>query len=191
MSNSNRCRPFTLCTPDRGSIHRNVATRPVAKFVPWLAFITKTRRSQASCFERYCRICQLGVYSLLAAMIYTLLSTTDLARISSSEEYPLSWTFPNNSAEWIKYKVYEYLWGHQLFVTPGLKFGGDYLAYPGDPLRYHSHYIVNARDRQACLSPVDLVSMGRLAVNVKKMYVLAAPHHNGEVEAFSIQWAGF
>lgn len=114
-----------------------------------------------------------------------------LARISSSEGNASTWSFPDTAAEWIKYKVFEYLWHQGLFVTPGLKFGGHYLAYPGDPLRYHSHYIVNARDKETPLTPVDLVSMGRLAVNVKKVYVLASPDDSGNINVFSIHWAGF
>ncbi|KAL1935810.1 hypothetical protein VTP01DRAFT_4950 [Rhizomucor pusillus] len=133
----------------------------------------------------------LGLPLLLRPEEAELLTSKGLARISSSEGNASTWSFPDTAAEWIKYKVFEYLWHQGLFVTPGLKFGGHYLAYPGDPLRYHSHYIVNARDKETPLTPVDLVSMGRLAINVKKVYVLASPDDSGNINVFSIHWAGF
>ncbi|CAO3595118.1 unnamed protein product [Absidia cylindrospora] len=123
------------------------------------------------------------------------------------------WDYPKTRQEWLRYTVYCYFHQQGYFLTSGEKFGGDYLAYPGDPMRYHSHYIIAAHERQQIFSPMDLVAMGRLATNTKKTFVLASPcigddddcidkdrgvgniensgladHHT---ECFSITWAGF
>ncbi|ORZ22214.1 tRNA intron endonuclease [Absidia repens] len=124
-----------------------------------------------------------------------------------------SWDYPKTRQEWLRYMVYCHF--HQLgyFLTSGEKFGGDYLAYPGDPMRYHSHYIIAAHERQQIFSPMELVAMGRLATNTKKTFVLASPYTDDDddyvdkergtdniensgladhqVECFSITWAGF
>ncbi|KAI8075242.1 tRNA intron endonuclease [Gongronella butleri] len=92
-----------------------------------------------------------------------------------------------------KYLVYRYLWRQGLYMTHGMKFGGDYLAYPGDPMRYHSHYVVRAQDRKETWTMTDLVAMGRLAVTTKKTFVLASPMDNDSdhVQCVTIAWAGF
>ena len=33
----------------------------------------------------------------------------------------------------------------KLFLTDGLKFGSDFLAYQGDPLIYHAKYLVKIK----------------------------------------------
>ena len=34
------------------------------------------------------------------------------------------------------------LWNNNYFVSEGSKFGGDFLVYCGDPVKYHAKYIV-------------------------------------------------
>jgi tRNA-splicing endonuclease subunit Sen34 len=41
------------------------------------------------------------------------------------------WTWPNNPKDIQKYKVYCDLWNRGYYITSGIKFGGDYLLYPG------------------------------------------------------------
>ena len=48
------------------------------------------------------------------------------------------------------------------FLTPGIKFGGQFLVYPGDPYRYHSHFVAIIVDHHSALHPLDLVAAGRL-----------------------------
>ncbi|KAI8079787.1 tRNA intron endonuclease [Halteromyces radiatus] len=111
----------------------------------------------------------------------------------------------------IKYQVYRYLWQQGLYITSGEKFGGDYLAYPGDPMRFHSHYIISVQQDGQTWSLMDLVAMGRLATNTKKTFVLAGSttqdventdqdrnnnskttlEDEAQITCFSITWAGF
>lgn len=53
-------------------------------------------------------------------------------------------------------------------LTPGLRFGSQYLAYPGDPLRYHSHFLVVGRGWDEEVELGTLVGLGRLGTGVKK-----------------------
>lgn len=39
------------------------------------------------------------------------------------------------------YPLFAYLHSRGFFMTPGLRFGCQYTAYPGDPLRFHSHFL--------------------------------------------------
>ncbi|KAF7724009.1 tRNA-splicing endonuclease subunit Sen34 [Apophysomyces ossiformis] len=102
------------------------------------------------------------------------------------------WTYPDSKHEKAKSRVFEYLWRQGLYITNGSKFGGDYLAYPGDPMKFHSHYVVGVHDSHQTLTPLDIIGMGRLATNVKKTYVIAATVNTEEaIETFSVRWAGF
>jgi tRNA splicing endonuclease len=38
--------------------------------------------------------------------------------------------------------AFDDLYKRGFYVTSGIKFGGDFLAYPGDPIRYHAQYVV-------------------------------------------------
>lgn len=116
------------------------------------------------------------------------------------------------------YKSYNRIKLDGFYLLPGLRFGGDFVAYPGDPLRYHAHLIVKvlklSHDTINCL---DLVTGGRLATAVKKAWVVVGELNekindetNGErnddensnglinnftspsnIVSFSIEWAGF
>lgn len=70
------------------------------------------------------------------------------------------------------YSIFSQLRSKGYFILPGFKFGGEFIAYPGDPLRYHSHLIVNSFES---INFYNLVVSGRLASGVKKLYVVSKP----------------
>ncbi|SCV00500.1 LANO_0F07184g1_1 [Lachancea nothofagi CBS 11611] len=96
------------------------------------------------------------------------------------------------------YHVYKALRQQEYFLSPGARFGGRFIAYPGDPLRYHSHMTVQpaldySRDS---LDLLQVVSGGRLGTGVKKLWVVAgvkpeAEDPSEQVSFFSIEWAAF
>ncbi|KAK0629935.1 hypothetical protein B0T17DRAFT_204653 [Bombardia bombarda] len=99
------------------------------------------------------------------------------------------------------YPLYAYLNQRGYFITPGLRFGGDYSVYPGDPFRYHAHYLANSYEWDTEIPMLDIVTSGRLGTAVKKSYLLGgqAPEQDpvvgsektsGEVRVFCIEWAG-
>jgi tRNA-splicing endonuclease subunit Sen34 len=55
---------------------------------------------------------------------------------------------------------------------PGLRFGCHYNAYPGDPLRYHSHFAATGLGWDDEFELLDVVGGGRLATGTKKAYMI-------------------
>lgn len=99
----------------------------------------------------------------------------------------------SNGMQVARYKVFEDLWLKGYYMGKGLKFGGDYLCYPGDPLRFHSHFtaIVLESPKEE-IFPLDIVSWGRLATAVKKACLLASWDNKAQkVRYLSLEWAGF
>ncbi|KZO95713.1 tRNA-intron endonuclease catalytic domain-like protein [Calocera viscosa TUFC12733] len=103
------------------------------------------------------------------------------------------WTYPTTPKEKAKCAVFSSLHARGHYLGPGLKFGGDWLVYPGDPLRYHSHFVATAfAGLAAGLRPMDVVAFGRLGTATKKAHLLCAwEEGTGEVTYFSIEWANF
>lgn len=103
------------------------------------------------------------------------------------------------------YSAFSTLRLQNYFLMPGLRFGGDFVAYPGDPLKFHSHLIVRVLLPEQKFDLLQLVSCGRLATAVKKAWLLMdqnGPKNTPEtvneteekgenVRCFSIEWAGF
>lgn len=102
------------------------------------------------------------------------------------------------------YPLCQYLNSRGYYTTPGLRFGGDYSVYPGDPFRYHAHYLANSYDWHEQVAMLDLVTSGRLGTAVKKGFLFgaekpaegsASDREDGEekekeVRVFCIEWAG-
>ena len=76
------------------------------------------------------------------------------------------------------------------YMTPGLRFGARYSVYPGDPLRYHAHFMANQYGWDEPIPILDLVEGGRLATAVKKAFLIGSQDPSTkEVRAFSVEWA--
>ncbi len=105
------------------------------------------------------------------------------------------------------YPIFRYLHDQGYFLAPGLRFGCQYMAYPGDPLRFHSHFLVNGLDWDEEFDLLDLVSGGRLGTGVKKGFLLGgleevSAGNRGQgaaksgdetargVRSFCIEWGG-
>ena len=99
--------------------------------------------------------------------------------------------FPSTDREKLFYKIYEDLWNKGYFITSAEKFGGDFLVYPGDPLRYHSKFIVVAMDTKEKMTSQQLVVYGRLGSSVKKTVVLGSVDDKRDVNYVSLSWKNF
>jgi len=106
--------------------------------------------------------------------------------ISNQEYY-----FPSNEIESIKYLVFKDLWEKGYSLTSGLKFGGTFLAYKGDPFLYHAAYIVIIKKFDQEFQSLELIKSARLAVNVNKNILFASiePITN-EPTYFVADWKG-
>ncbi|XP_054452487.1 tRNA-splicing endonuclease subunit Sen34 isoform X2 [Anoplopoma fimbria] len=89
-----------------------------------------------------------------------------------------------------RYQVFRDLRGRGFYLTSAGKFGGDFLVYPGDPLRFHAHFIAVclSLDESVCL--LDVLAVSRLGSNVKKTVLLCSPGTDGRVQYTSLQWSG-
>ncbi|KAG9251815.1 uncharacterized protein F5Z01DRAFT_252109 [Emericellopsis atlantica] len=84
------------------------------------------------------------------------------------------------------------------YMTPGLRFGARYSVYPGDPLRFHAHYMANQYAWEEEIPILDVVEGGRLATAVKKAFLIGGEEacqpgpssDEGNVRTYSIEWAG-
>jgi tRNA-splicing endonuclease subunit Sen34 len=128
------------------------------------------------------------------------------------------WNYPTSLQERAQCGVFRDLWEKGYFMGIGIKFGGNYLVYPGvyiplvfvprntflmhetnrltfsgDPLRYHSHFVATVLDSPtSTLRPMEIVAHGRLGTATKKAHLLCGwDDESGQVSYYSIEWAGF
>ena len=95
------------------------------------------------------------------------------------------------------YPLFSHLHSRGYFLSPGLRFGCQYMAYPGDPLRFHSHFLAVGVEWEQEIDLMDVVGGGRLGTGVKKGYLIggAEPQSSQssekvKVRTFSVEWAG-
>lgn len=81
--------------------------------------------------------------------------------------------FPEGPAFRIRLNAFRDLWRRGYYLTCGLKFGCDYLAYEAIPGKEHSKWLVKCVDSQDALQPLDLIALSRLSSQVKKHVLLA------------------
>ncbi|GAB5581485.1 tRNA-splicing endonuclease subunit Sen34 [Prionailurus viverrinus] len=134
-----------------------------------------------------------GVAPLPRSALLVQLAT---ARPRPIKARPLDWRV--QSKDWphagrplheLRYSIYRDLWERGFFLSAAGKFGGDFLVYPGDPLRFHAHYIAQCWAPGDPIPLQDLVSAGRLGTSVKKTLLLCSPQPDGKVVYTSLQWA--
>ncbi|GJN88574.1 hypothetical protein Rhopal_001540-T1 [Rhodotorula paludigena] len=103
------------------------------------------------------------------------------------------WSYPQTPLQEARCRVFEDLWRKGYYMGGGLRFGGDFLVYPGDPLRYHSHFTLTVLSSpKTTIMPLDLVAYGRLATGVKKAHLLGTwDADKGVVSYASLEWAAF
>lgn len=89
-----------------------------------------------------------------------------------------------------RYQVFRDLRGRGFYLTSAGKFGGDFLVYPGDPLRFHAHFIAVCLSLEDAVCPLDVLAVARLGSNVKKTVLLCSPGTDGRVLYTSLQWSG-
>jgi tRNA-splicing endonuclease subunit Sen34 len=83
--------------------------------------------------------------------------------------------------------VFADLWQRGFYLTSASKFGGDFLAYMGDPLKYHAAFVVVVSRSNEPLLLCEIAALGRLANAVKKTGVIAS-HDSDHVSYLTIDW---
>ncbi|KAJ4986281.1 tRNA intron endonuclease [Stagonosporopsis vannaccii] len=90
------------------------------------------------------------------------------------------------------YPLFRFLHSRGYFFMPGLRFGCNYSVYPGDPLRYHSHFLATGLGWDEKFELLDIVGGGRLGTGTKKAYMVGGQDEGNDgagVRAFSVEWA--
>jgi tRNA-splicing endonuclease subunit Sen34 len=105
------------------------------------------------------------------------------------------------------YPLFRHLHRRGYFMTPGLRFGCQFTTYPGDPLRFHSHFLTVDFGWDQETDLMDIVGGGRLGTGVKKGFLIGGKNTGvvdgklartqtssderaeDDVRTFSIEWA--
>ncbi|XP_067275393.1 tRNA-splicing endonuclease subunit Sen34 [Pseudorasbora parva] len=109
------------------------------------------------------------------------------------------WPVPRDERLNTRFCVYRDLRNKGFYLTSAGKFGGDFLVYPGDPLRFHAHFIALCISVDEELPLCDILAIARLGSNVKKTVLLCSPLSpsetgkdecvEGDVVYSSLQWS--
>lgn len=123
-----------------------------------------------------------GIWGLTPA------SSSDLVSRDAGAEF--------DAGETIEGPLCRFLQRGGYYMTPGLRFGAQYSVYPGDPLRFHAHFMANEYGWDDEIPILDVVSGGRLATAVKKAFLIGgqplpseASSNAPPVRTFSVEWA--
>ncbi|XP_065121194.1 tRNA-splicing endonuclease subunit Sen34 [Paramisgurnus dabryanus] len=102
------------------------------------------------------------------------------------------WPMPRDERLETRFHVYRDLRSKGYYLTSAGKFGGDFLVYPGDPLRFHAHFIALCMPIDEQIPICDILAIARLGSNVKKTVLLCSPQmgkDEGCVVYSSLQWS--
>lgn len=93
------------------------------------------------------------------------------------------------------YPLFKHLHAKGYFIMPGLRFGCNYNVYPGDPLRFHSHFLAVGYEWNQEIAMLDIIGGGRLGTAVKKGFLIGGADTDSEsggdnVRTFAIEWGG-
>ena len=121
------------------------------------------------------------------------------ALVQTHTKYPWSdkddievveWKYPTNYKQRLRDKTFKDLWERGYYVTSGEKFGGDFLVYPGDPIMFHSQFIILCKDKSDEIPITELSAQCRTACHVRKTQVYAYfSEDQNNVRYQSFQWA--
>ncbi|CDQ69259.1 tRNA-splicing endonuclease subunit Sen34 [Oncorhynchus mykiss] len=105
------------------------------------------------------------------------------------------WPIPRDERSETRFRVFRDLRRQGFYLTSAGKFGGDYLVYPGDPLRFHAYFIVVCISMDESMPLCDVLAIARLGSNVKKTVLLCSSggsqEDDGEEVVYtSLQWSG-
>lgn len=124
---------------------------------------------------------------------YTVTPTTTY----SPSSLPQTSNSPSEPDVRSSYALFAHLHSLDYFIMPGLRFGCDFNVYPGDPLRFHSHFLATSYDYGQDIPILDIIGGGRLGTAVKKGFLIGGAEKGAKVEGekdkvrtFCIEWGG-
>jgi len=98
--------------------------------------------------------------------------------IEAEEKQTCKWNYPvSDPLSKCRLFTFKDLWNNNYYLSEGSKFGGDFLAYCGDPVKYHAKYIVICVDGEESIANEnrvqDLIARCRLGTSVKKIILFS------------------
>lgn len=87
-----------------------------------------------------------------------------------------------------RYKIYEHFTKNGYWLTTGLQYGCDWLAYRGTPDLYHSECIVYCSPYHDRLRVEHLMRLTRIGSKTNKRLIIASVH-NDQIICTSITWS--
>ncbi|NWU40163.1 SEN34 endonuclease, partial [Hylia prasina] len=82
-----------------------------------------------------------------------------------------------------RFRLYRELWGRGLHLTPGGKFGGDFLVYPGKDPKIWGFWGENPGVWGSGIREI-------LGIGVRKALLLCAAPPGGALACTALQWRG-
>jgi tRNA-splicing endonuclease subunit Sen34 len=95
------------------------------------------------------------------------LPTASTSKSISTIPNPL-FPFPQTQQQTANLQTFQSLSSLQYRMGLGPRFGGEYLIYPGDYLRYHAHFTSQVVRGDEFIKPMEIVAWGRLGTGTKK-----------------------
>ena len=96
--------------------------------------------------------------------------------LEQKSKLPASPHRPESAGSLCRFLTFRSMWRSGYYLTDGSKFGGDFLVYCGDPVKYHAKYIVICLEDSQYLtdaSTQQLVARCRLGAGVKKIVLFS------------------
>ena len=145
-------------------------------------------------------------------------TSTTIAKEKSISKIPNPlFPYPGTAQQTANLQTFQSLSSLSYRMGLGPRFGGEYLIYPGDYLRYHAHFTSQVVREDEYIEPMEIVAWGRLGTGTKKAGLICCvtsgrpepgqgrskrdegdvDHEvtdNGEkggVEFYSLEWANF
>ncbi|OCF32370.1 tRNA-splicing endonuclease subunit Sen34 [Kwoniella heveanensis BCC8398] len=133
-------------------------------------------------------------------------STSPSQQRITSLPHPSVFPFPSTARDVALLAVFTSLQRKGYRMGLGPRFGGEYLVYPGDYLRYHAHFTSQVLVDDECIRPAEIVAWGRLGTGTKKAGLIcsfdqrktrtniSSSHREDPedpVEFYSLEWANF
>jgi len=115
------------------------------------------------------------------------------AAISSSIYHRMTPLRALQRPEASSYLLFKHLHSAGYYLSPGLRFGCQFMAYPGDPLRFHSHFLTYGLSWDQDFDFLQIIGGGRLGTGVKKAWMFGgcADGKEANIRLFCVEWAGF
>lgn len=111
---------------------------------------------------------------------YSSTPTTSYPPMATPSKHSSS---PLPEANASSYALFKHLHASGYFMSPGLRFGCQFSVYPGDPLRFHSHFLAMGHDWDEEIDILDLIGGGRLGTGVKKGWLIGGALKNSDTNA--------